>query len=189
MNRIQPISSSQTASACATTLDGQISISHSLSSSVEKTILLSGCRCLPESGNGNNHSTSFLPPGIGLRKSSARLAFVLYVVSYSSQLTILVLVSKLPGRLFFTPLRDSFFPSKICQNANDPPYPHPVSISHSNLRQRTCVSTPSRLYPIYPTSLSPNRRCRSPCPPTQLRFGLRLLFPNTNLVTTTPSTT
>jgi hypothetical protein len=37
---------------------------------------------------------------------------------------------------------------------------------------------PSRFYPIYPTSLSPNRRCSSPRPPTQLRFGLRFLFPD-----------
>ena len=39
-------------------------------------------------------------------------------------------------------------------------------------------STTINQVPIYPTFLSPNRCCSSPCPPTQLRFGLRFLFPD-----------
>jgi hypothetical protein len=68
MDQIQPISSSQTATARATILNGQISISHSILRSVEKTILLSVCRCLPANENGKNRWTSLQLPGLGLRK-------------------------------------------------------------------------------------------------------------------------
>jgi hypothetical protein len=49
-------------------LNGQIAISHSDISSVEKTILLAVSRCAPEPEAANNHWTSLQLPGIDLRK-------------------------------------------------------------------------------------------------------------------------
>jgi hypothetical protein len=87
---------------------------------------------------GNNHSTSFYS-GIGLRKSSARLAFVLYVVSYSSQLTILVRQqSKRVDYSLLTP--PLIFSLEDLPKRNDPPYPHRYQ-SVILIRQRTCVSS------------------------------------------------
>ena len=49
-------------------LNGQIAISHSNISSVEKIIVLAVSRGPPEPDTGNNHWTSLQLPGIGLRK-------------------------------------------------------------------------------------------------------------------------
>jgi hypothetical protein len=102
MNQIQPISSSQTATARATILNGQISISHSILRSVEKTILLSVCRCLPANENGKIRWTSLQSPGLRLRKQCSLAS------AHSLSSTISVKVT------FF--LACTF--SLLCQNAN-----------------------------------------------------------------------
>jgi hypothetical protein len=55
-----------------------------------------------------------------------------------------------------------FFPRRLPKRERSP-YPHPVSISHSNLRQRTCVSfcAPFPSLPDLSNVPSPNRCCCS----------------------------
>ena len=55
------------------------------------------------------------------------------------------------------------------------PWPKPSCRPSLSLRHWP-FPRPSRIYLIYPTPLSPNLRWSSPCPPNQLRFGLRILF-------------
>jgi hypothetical protein len=101
MDQIQPISSSQTATARATILSGQISISHSILRSVKKTILLCVCRYLLVNGNGKIRWTSLQLPGLGLRKHCSLAS------AHSLSSTISVVT-------FFSCLH--FF--LLCQNAN-----------------------------------------------------------------------